>query len=199
MPAAVLGGGFGEHRRGRARTAPGIPHVPRVCLGVVDRVRSVLSDRAHLVHIFDERLASVGYSPAQRDRYDTAPRVGLSIICWTSSSVRVGLQRARGLTRSEACRPRLGWSFGSGSPRHGGELRLGWVLAGRHLVAAAAPGASIDVDEYDETKVQAAVRALVPRWWTGILRSESGHAARSPKCPNAAESVCIEAHRAGGL
>jgi hypothetical protein len=34
----------------------------------------------------------------------------------------------------------------------GTELGLGWVLDRRHVVAAAALGASIDVDEYDETE-----------------------------------------------
>ncbi len=35
---------------------------------------------------------------------------------------------------------------------HGAELSLGWVLDRRHVTAAAAFGASVDVDEYDETE-----------------------------------------------
>jgi hypothetical protein len=35
---------------------------------------------------------------------------------------------------------------------HGEDLRLGWVLDRRHVAAAAAFGASIDVDEYDDTE-----------------------------------------------
>lgn len=35
---------------------------------------------------------------------------------------------------------------------HGSELRLGWALDQRHVTAAAAFGASIDVDEYDDTE-----------------------------------------------
>ena len=34
----------------------------------------------------------------------------------------------------------------------GTELSLGWVLDRRHVVAAAAFGASLDVDEYDDTQ-----------------------------------------------
>jgi hypothetical protein len=35
---------------------------------------------------------------------------------------------------------------------HGDDLRLGWVLDRRHVTAAAAFGASLDVDEYDDTE-----------------------------------------------
>jgi|HubBroStandDraft_4_1064222.scaffolds.fasta_scaffold01964_10 hypothetical protein len=35
---------------------------------------------------------------------------------------------------------------------HGTELSLGWVLDRRHVAAAAAFGASLDVDEYDDTE-----------------------------------------------
>jgi hypothetical protein len=35
---------------------------------------------------------------------------------------------------------------------HGTELSLGWVLDRRHVAAAAAFGASVDIDEYDETE-----------------------------------------------
>lgn len=34
---------------------------------------------------------------------------------------------------------------------HGTQLSLGWVLDRRHIASAAAFGASLDVDEYDET------------------------------------------------
>jgi hypothetical protein len=35
---------------------------------------------------------------------------------------------------------------------HGTELSLGWVLDRRHVAAAAAFGASVDVDEYNDTE-----------------------------------------------
>ena len=35
---------------------------------------------------------------------------------------------------------------------HGDDLRLGWMLDRRHVTAAAAFGASLDVDEYDDTE-----------------------------------------------
>jgi hypothetical protein len=41
----------------------------------IERIRGTLSDRAELLHQFDERVASLGYSPAHRDRYDTPFRV----------------------------------------------------------------------------------------------------------------------------
>lgn len=41
----------------------------------VDRIRRTLSNRAEPMREFDERLATLGYSPAHRERYDTPFRV----------------------------------------------------------------------------------------------------------------------------
>jgi hypothetical protein len=41
----------------------------------VERIRRTLSDRAELLHAFDERLALLGYGPVHRDRYDAPIRV----------------------------------------------------------------------------------------------------------------------------
>ncbi len=41
----------------------------------VARIRQSLSGRAELLHLFDERLGTLGYSPAHQDRYDTPLRV----------------------------------------------------------------------------------------------------------------------------
>lgn len=41
----------------------------------VERIRRTLSDRAELLHEFDTRVAVLGYSPAQRERYDTPLKV----------------------------------------------------------------------------------------------------------------------------
>jgi hypothetical protein len=43
-------------------------------------------------------------------------------------------------------------SLGIWIVHHGTELSLGWVLERRHVAAAAALGASLDVDEYDATE-----------------------------------------------
>jgi hypothetical protein len=41
----------------------------------IERIRRTLSAHAELLHEFDERVATLGYSPAQRERYDTPFRV----------------------------------------------------------------------------------------------------------------------------
>jgi hypothetical protein len=41
----------------------------------IERIRRALSDRAELLQGFDERIATLGYSPVHRDRYDTPFRV----------------------------------------------------------------------------------------------------------------------------
>jgi hypothetical protein len=41
----------------------------------VERIRRTLSDRAELLHEFDERLIALGYSLTQRERYDAPLRV----------------------------------------------------------------------------------------------------------------------------
>ena len=43
--------------------------------GSVARIRQSLSGRAELLHLFDERLETLGYSPAHQDRYDAPLRV----------------------------------------------------------------------------------------------------------------------------
>lgn len=43
--------------------------------GSVERIRRTLSAHAELLHEFDERVATLGYSPAHRERYDAPLRV----------------------------------------------------------------------------------------------------------------------------
>jgi hypothetical protein len=43
--------------------------------GSVERIRKSLSERSEVLHLFDERLGTLGYSPAHRDLYDTPFRV----------------------------------------------------------------------------------------------------------------------------